>query len=104
MLPPGPKRRPILGNGLEFGADPIGFFEMCARDYGDIVPLQIGRWPGLFLNHPDLLETVLLTENRKFIKHTFFFRHVTELFGKGLLTNEGSPWLRQRRLMQPAFH
>ena len=26
------------------------------------------------------------------------------VFGKGLLTNEGSSWLQQRRLIQPAFH
>ena len=104
MPPPGPKQRPILGNLLEFGADTLGFFTRCANDYGDIVSLQIGRWPSLFLNHPDLFETVLLTNNKNFIKHTFFFRHVTGIFGKGLLTNEGAPWLRQRRLMQPAFH
>jgi cytochrome P450 len=26
------------------------------------------------------------------------------LFGNGLLTNEGDPWKKQRRLAQPAFH
>lgn len=103
MKAPGPPGRPLLGNLLEFGADPLGFFSDCAR-YGDIVPLNIAGWPALFLNHPDHFENVLLTNNRNFIKHTFFWRHVPEIFGKGLLTNEGSPWLRQRRLMQPSFH
>ena len=102
--PPGPRRLPIIGHLLRFGSDPIRFFEECARDYGDVVSLRIGSWPALFLNHPDHFENVLLTNNRNFIKHRFFFRHVTEIFGKGLLTNEGAPWLRQRRLMQPAFH
>jgi cytochrome P450 len=32
------------------------------------------------------------------------FRHVTAIFGNGLLTSEGDFWLRQRRLAQPAFH
>lgn len=102
--PPGPKGHPLIGNLLEFGANPIRFFENAAAKYGDIVPLNVGGWPALFLNHPDHFENVLLTNNKNFIKHTFFWRHVPELFGTGLLTNEGSPWLRQRRLMQPAFH
>jgi cytochrome P450 len=47
---------------------------------------------------------VLLTQRGNFIKHTFFFRHVTAIFGNGLLTSEGDFWLRQRRLAAPAFH
>jgi cytochrome P450 len=103
-IPPGPRGRPLVGNLPEFGKDVIGFFERCARDYGDIVSLRLGRWPAVFLNHPDYFEAVLLANNKNFIKHTFFWRHVTEIFGRGLVTNEGAPWLRQRRLMQPAFH
>jgi cytochrome P450 len=102
--PPGPKRQPILGNLLEFGRDPIAFFENCAATYGDVVWLQLGSWPAIFINHPDYFDAVLVENNKNFIKHTFFFRHVTDLFGAGLLTNEGQPWLRQRRLIQPAFH
>jgi cytochrome P450 len=102
--PPGPKRHFLLGNLPEFGRDVLGFFTDCAERYGDIVSLRLGKWPALLLNHPDLVEYVLLGNSRNFIKHSFFFRHVTDLFGSGLLTNEGSPWLRQRRLMQPAFH
>lgn len=102
--PPGPAGIPVLGNLPEFGADPIAFFSRCARDYGDVVGLKIGSWNGCFINHPEHIERVLLTSNTKFIKHRFFWRHVTEIFGKGLVTNEGSSWLRQRRLAQPAFH
>ena len=103
-IAPGPKRTFLLGNLLEFGKDPIGFFESCAASYGDIVSLQLGSWPAIFINNPDYFDYVLLENNKNFIKHRFFFRHVTDLFGAGLLTNEGQPWLRQRRLMQPAFH
>jgi cytochrome P450 len=102
--PPGPKGNFLVGNLLEFGRDVLGFFSDCAERYGDVVALRIGGWPALFLNHPAHFEYVLLENNRNFIKHTFFWRHVTEIFGTGLLTAEGSAWLRQRRLMQPAFH
>ncbi len=102
--PPGPKRHFLLGNLPEFGRDILGFFTDCAKQYGDVVSLRLGSWPALFINHPDHFEYVLLSNSRNFIKHTFFWRHVTEIFGSGLLTSEGTPWLRQRRLMQPAFH
>jgi cytochrome P450 len=102
--PSGPRPRPVLGNLVEFGRDPLGFFTSCANTYGDIVSIRLGAWPAVVLNHPDLAEQVLVTHNRSFIKHRFFWRHVEALFGSGLLTSEGDFWLRQRRLAQPAFH
>lgn len=72
--------------------------------YGDIVGFRLGGWPAWLLNHPDLAEQVFVTHNRSFVKHRFFWRHVGSLFGDGLLTAEGDFWLRERRLVQPAFH
>lgn len=103
MKPPGPKGHFLIGNLPDFGRDILAFFTECAT-YGDVVGLQMANWPAVFLNHPDHFDHVLVENSRNFIKHRFFFRHVTEIFGHGLLTNEGQPWLRQRRLMQPAFH
>lgn len=102
--PPGPKPNFLFGNLIEFGRDVLGFFTTSARQYGDVVSIRLGRAPGCLINHPSLFEYVLLTNNRNFIKHSFFWKHVTDIFGKGLVTNEGAPWLRQRRLAQPAFH
>jgi cytochrome P450 len=102
--PPGPKGSLILGNLPDFGRDLLGFFSSCAQKYGDVVSLRLGRWRGLLINHPDDVEQVLVTRNRDFQKHRFFFRHVGAIFGNGLVTSEGDFWLRQRRLAQPAFH
>jgi cytochrome P450 len=55
------------------------------------------------LNHPDLIEQVLVTDSRNFIK-SVLRRGTSEVFGRGLLASDGELWLRQRRLMQPAFH
>src|SRR6202023_2109137 len=51
---------------------------------------------------PDLIESVLVIQSRGFIKH-FALRLNPLVLGKGLLTSEGDFWLRQRRLIQPAF-
>jgi cytochrome P450 len=61
-------------------------------------------WNTFLLSHPDLIETVLVTNHRNFVKHRFFWRHVTAIFGNGLLTSHGARWVQQRKLIQPAFH
>ena len=65
--------------------------------------LRFGSWPALLLSGPRDLETVLVKNAERFKKNTFFWRHVTAIFGRGLLTSEGEFWQRQRRLAAPAF-
>jgi cytochrome P450 len=100
--PPGPPRRFFSGNLPEFRRDRLGYLAQCARDYGDVVSLRLGHRRVWLLNHPDLIEQVLVTESRRFRKH-FALRLNPILLGNGLLTSEGDFWLRQRRLIQPAF-
>ncbi len=57
----------------------------------------------MFVNHPSLIEEVLVTNARKYSKGRVL-RANRHVFGEGLLTSEGDFWLRQRRLAQPAFH
>jgi cytochrome P450 len=101
---PGPPGHLLVGNLPEFARDLLGFFEGCARRYGDVVALRLGGRPACLINHPDVIESVLVTHNAQFVKHSCFWRHVDAIFGNGLLTSEGDFWLRQRRLAQPAFH
>ena len=93
-----------MGNLPEFARDLLGFFEGSARRYGDVVGLRLAGRPACLINHPDIIEDVLVTRSSEFVKHSFFWRHVGAIFGNGLLTSEGAFWLRQRRLVQPAFH
>ncbi len=101
--PPGPKGRPLLGSVLELKRDPLGTFQRWARDYGDIVHMKLMSLDGYLVSHPDLVEQVLVTSNRNFIKPRLL-KEAAEVLGNGLLTSDGDFWLRQRRLMQPAFH
>ena len=65
--------------------------------------LRLGPKRAFVVNHPDLVEEVLVTHNKCYIKH-FALRIAKTTLGNGLLTSEGDFWLRQRRLAQPAFH
>ena len=66
-------------------------------------PLQLGPRKVHLASHPDFVEQVLVTENRKFGK-SYVFELLRPMLGNGLLNSEGEFWLRQRRLMQPAFN
>jgi cytochrome P450 len=92
----------LLGNLREFRRDMLEVYRRCARECGDIGSYRIGPRTLVFINHPDFIEQVLVAENRKFIKH-YALRLLRPTLGDGLLTSDGDFWLRQRRLMQPAF-
>jgi cytochrome P450 len=101
--PPGPKPRFPIGNMPLAGADPLSVFLGWAREFGDIFYYRAAWIHVYFLNHPDLIEAVLVRNYQNFLKD-HVVRKSRWFFGDGLLTNEGESWLRQRRLSQPAFH
>jgi cytochrome P450 len=85
--------------------DPLGLYTRANREYGHYV--RIRAFPGIYvhlLTHPEAVEHVLQKNHRNYRKPDFFNKTVGLLAGNGVLTSEGDFWLRQRRLMQPAFH
>jgi cytochrome P450 len=102
-VPRGPRGRLLLGSGPALERDQLGFYAACAREYGDVVPLRLGPNRGLLVYHPDAIEEVLVTRSRDFIKSPGV-RLLARVLGNGIFLSEGGVWLRQRRLVQPAFH
>ena len=85
------------------GGNPLDFFTSLARTYGDISTYRMAGEQLFLVNEPRLIRDILVTHNRNFTKSRGLER-TKRLLGQGLLTSEGAMHLRQRRLMQPAFH
>jgi cytochrome P450 len=103
LAPPGPKFGLIRSLVYRPGRDPLAFFTDLARTYGDVVSYRMGGEQLFFVNDPQIIKDILVTHARHFIKGRGLQR-TKPLLGEGLLTSEGAVHLRQRRMMQPAFH
>src|SRR5215470_4063636 len=101
--PPGPKSRFPALFSFRPPADPLAFLSGVARKYGDIAHYRAGRQHVVLLSDPELIREVLTADSRAFIK-TRVMQRTKVLLGEGLLTSEGEFHMRQRRLVQPAFH
>jgi cytochrome P450 len=100
--PPGPRGDWLLGSLREVSADRLAFFRRCFDEYGDAATFRMANRRAILLSHPDDIERVLVMENKRFGKN-FALRLMRPLLGNGLILAEGDAWLRQRRLIQPAF-
>jgi cytochrome P450 len=101
-LPPGPRGNFLLGSAVEMGRSSMKFLTRCAREYGDIVYLRFFGTPICLLTHPSDIEYVLVKNPSNFVKSRDY-RALKSVLGNGLLTNEGVPWQKQRKLVQPTF-
>ena len=100
---PGPRRRYPGEFALAVVRRPLQFLSALARDFGDVAAFNVGSQPIVLLSHPDQIRDVLVTHGRRFHKGRGLER-AKILLGDGLLTSEDALHLRQRRLVQPAFH
>jgi cytochrome P450 len=101
-LPPSVKPSFLGGHFLQFRRNPIGFLTELTK-LGDVAFFKMGSQQAYLVNHPDLARDLLVVNAHKFHKGRALLR-AKKLLGEGLLTNEGESHLRQRRMIQPAFH
>ena len=86
-----------------FRADPLGFMCAVGRDYGDLASFWMGPLRVSLVNSPPLIREVLVTKHKSFCRSQTFIGPLRKIDGNGLVLSEGDFWLRQRRLVQPAF-
>ncbi len=96
--------QPIVGSLREFQRNPLGFSLEIVQNYGDVARVTMLGEESIFVNDPDAIQHVLQGNSRNYDKQTMDYQLLYPLVGQGLLTSDGDAWLRQRRLMQPAFH
>jgi cytochrome P450 len=85
------------------GRSPLAFFANLVRRYGEVVHFKASGEHMYLVTNPRHVRDILVTNQRNFRKGRGLER-TKGLLGEGLLTSEGETHLRQRRLMQPAFH
>lgn len=104
-LPPGlpyPLHFYALKSWVKFG-EPIRLFEYLHRIYGPIAHYRFMGTPIIFLNDPEYIGEVLVTQASSFVKERTV-RRMKILLGEGLITSDDPLHIRQRRIVAPAFH
>ena len=100
---PGPRGLPLLGVMPEMVSDMLGLFMNTAREYGGIARFKLLNKSYILAAHPDYVKYILQDNQKNFIRG----RSVETgriLLGNGLPLIDGDFWLRERRMLQPAFH
>ncbi|MFC7198761.1 cytochrome P450 [Halospeciosus flavus] len=101
---PGPSGKPLVGNTVEFGSDPLSFLTRLAREYGPVARYEAGGFEFVQVSDPDLVEQVLVQRNERYEKGDRFQASLRPTLGSGLLTSEGEYWRNQRHTLEPAFY
>lgn len=99
--------RPLLDLLFIHRRDPLDHLLRCLRADRGVSVFRLGPRRLVALAEPDLIQDVLARGARDFLKaHPFEagLPWARAILGRGLLVSEGQDWLRQRRMMQPAFH
>jgi cytochrome P450 len=98
-------RGPWRGCLQDIRRNPLDLYTAAWRACGGYA--RIRALPGVWfylVTHPDGVEHVLAKNAKNYRKPDVLIKPVRLLMGNGLFSSEGDLWLRQRRLMQPAFH
>lgn len=101
-VPVAPGRLPFLGHTVEM-IRRRHEFTSSLRVHGDVVRVDLGPLKTYFVTDPRLVHQVLVTDGALFRKGAMFDKFQPYL-GNGLLLSNGPFHLRQRRMIQPAFH
>jgi cytochrome P450 len=87
---------------VSFG-EPIPLFEHLHKTFGDIAHYRLLGTTIVFVNDPDWINEILVTQAGGFVRERTL-RRMKILLGEGLITSDDPIHVQQRRIIAPAFH
>jgi cytochrome P450 len=104
-FPAGRNRWQTLFNSVSFLKNPIRVISENMKKFGGTYSAALmGKRKFILTEDPDFIEYVLRDNHTNYQKSELSAKTAARLFGNGLLFSNGDFWLKQRRLIQPAFH
>nr|AZR39454.1 cytochrome P450 [Agasicles hygrophila] len=101
---PGPPGLPILGNVLTLRNQDelVHLGTYSSKLYGTIMRLWVSLLPTIYIMDPRHLKIILSTNKNN--QKGLFYEVLHNFIGRGLITNSGYKWKKNRKLVQPYFH
>lgn len=95
----------FLRNAKRILTNPLPFHRENFAKHGNIFQVNLGFGNSvIFTRDEALVKHMLQTQHRKYHKSPLQTDQLGHYVGHGLLTSNGDYWLKQRRLIQPAFY
>ena len=95
-------KSPRLGHARAMRQNMIGYLENLSKQ-GDFLKIPLGLTNAYYLNHPDDIRQVLVTQADRFHK-PFTVKYAAKgLFGENIFTTDGKLWEVLRQTLQPGF-
>ncbi len=104
-LPKGYSLFQTTTNSKAFLEDPIAFISKSMTRYAETYSASLGINRKIILTkNPRFIHYILKENHKNYQKSELATERAVKFFGNGLLFSNGQYWLKQRRLIQPAFH